>query len=156
VADDVVETNVLKADLLYSLLEIYVIKDLESVSVDKKHGVSFNLSVARLHQAFIPGFLASLISIEPQILDSLHFVLPFLANHLQQALRAYVISNTPRYPTPQLLLLTQHVGCRLLIRGNIRAHIAIIALMIAVLDRLGLPIGPTFDLSHVRGYLPQV
>lgn len=44
-ADDVVKPDVLKAYLLYCLLEFDVIKYLKCVAIDKEHGISFNLSV---------------------------------------------------------------------------------------------------------------
>ena len=47
--------------------------------------------MTRLDQAFRAGFFLSFIAIEADLLYSVHFVLPFLANDLKQSFRGYVL-----------------------------------------------------------------
>ena len=44
-ADHIVEPHILEAYLFYTPLEVLVVKDLESVSINKQHSLSFNLSM---------------------------------------------------------------------------------------------------------------
>lgn len=84
-AYDVIEAHILEGDLLDRLLEIEVVEDLKRVAVDEKFVVAFDLGVTRLHEALRAGLLPPFVAVEPETFDSLHFVLPFLADHLQQA-----------------------------------------------------------------------
>ena len=63
-AHDVVEANVLEADLLDGLLEVTVVQDFQGVSIDEEHGVAFDLGMARLDEALITRFFSSLVAIE--------------------------------------------------------------------------------------------
>ena len=87
----VVKAHVLKTDLFHRFLEIRIVQHFKSVSVDEKHGVSLDLSMARLYQAFISRLLSSLVSIEPQVLDPLHLIFPFLRDNLEETLWGNVI-----------------------------------------------------------------
>ena len=47
--------------------------------------------MARLDQAVVPGFLSPLVAVQAQRNDPIHFVLPLLANDVEQALGADVV-----------------------------------------------------------------
>ena len=77
-----VEAHVLEGDLLDGLLEIRVVEDLKSVTVDKKFVVAFDLSVAGLYEALAARLLPPFVSVQAQSLDALHLILPLLRDNL--------------------------------------------------------------------------
>ena len=89
--NDVVEANILEGDLLNRLLKVEVVQHLQGVSIDEKFIVTFDLSVTGLNETFGAGLFSALVAVKTEALDALHFVLPLLADHLQQALRADVL-----------------------------------------------------------------
>lgn len=72
-------------------MELLVVEHLQCIAVDEKQLVSFDFSVARLDQAVVPGFLSPLVTVQAQRNDPIHFVLPLLANDVEQALGADII-----------------------------------------------------------------
>ena len=85
-SNDVVKAYVLERDLFDGLLEVWVVEHLEGVSVDEELVVALDLSVTRLNKALGPGLFSPLVAIETEASDSLHFVLPLLADNLKKAL----------------------------------------------------------------------
>lgn len=88
--DYVVESHVLERYLLHCLLEVQIVQHLKSVSIDEKFVVTFDLCVTTLDEALRSRLFAPLIAVKTQSLDSLHFVLPFLADDLEESLGADV------------------------------------------------------------------
>lgn len=92
VTHNVVKSHVLETDLLYSLLEISIVKYFKGIAIYEQHCVSFYLSMSRLDQTFIPRLFSSLVAIQTKSLNPFHFVFPFLTYYLQKSLRWYVIT----------------------------------------------------------------
>lgn len=90
-ADNIVETHILERDLLNRLLEVQVIEHFKGVAVDEKFVVALDLSVTTLNKAFRAGLFSALVSVKAETFDALHFVLPLLADDLEEALGADVL-----------------------------------------------------------------
>jgi hypothetical protein len=74
----VIESYILKADLLHSLLKIGIIQYFKRISIYKEHGIALDLGVPRLHKALVARLLPPFVPIESEVLDSFHLILPFL------------------------------------------------------------------------------
>lgn len=90
-ADDVVEAHILERDLLNRLLEVQVVKHLQGVAVYEKFIITFDLCVTRLDETLGAGLLPTFVAVKAKSLDTLHFILPLLADDLQEALRADIL-----------------------------------------------------------------
>jgi len=62
--DYIVESNVLKANLLHCLLEVCVVQHFKSIAVNEQFVVAFDLGVARLHKALASWLLPALVPIQ--------------------------------------------------------------------------------------------
>ena len=71
-ADDVVESDILERDLHHGLLELLVVEDFESISVDEQKLVALNFSVTGLYKAVVPALLSSLVAVQPNRDNSIH------------------------------------------------------------------------------------
>ena len=83
-ADDVVESDILERDLHHGLLELLVVEDFESISVDEQKLVALNFSVTGLYKAVVPALLSSLVAVQSKRDNSVHFVFPFLADDVEE------------------------------------------------------------------------
>jgi hypothetical protein len=68
------------------LLEVLVVQDFESVTVDEEFFVSFDFSVTRLDKAVLARVLSALVPIEAELLDSIHFVSPLLRDDFEESI----------------------------------------------------------------------
>jgi len=84
-ADDVIEADVLERNLLHGFLELRVVQNFESVSVNEKFVVAFDLGVTALDEAVRARLLPALVPVQAQTLDPVHFIFPLLTDHLEQA-----------------------------------------------------------------------
>lgn len=72
-------------------MEVQVVKHLQGVAVYEKFIITFDLCVTRLDETLGAGLLPTFVAVKAKSLDTLHFILPLLADDLQEALRADIL-----------------------------------------------------------------
>lgn len=86
-SNDCIELHILEGNFFDFLLKFRLVKHLNCVSVNKKHSLAFDLSMARLHVAVCFVVFVFLIPVNVSFFKMLDFTFPFIRNDFKKVVR---------------------------------------------------------------------